>query len=304
MTIGAAWIARSAEGEELWIASDSRLTGDGNIWDDCPKLMLLPRRDAVAGFSGSTAQAYPLLLQISNAISSYRPAADGTLEFLHLLGHLERVINSMMSRIRSDPAIIGGPNQLEFASYGDALILGGYSRARGMMVVRALRYARTINSWKFGNVRPNPYFGPNRPITPFGDSRSRKRFIYLLRRYLEEQGTLERDITFRFEPLAVMAAMLRMPQSSARPLPQGHRPTTIGGVPQVLQVYPGSTATPIAVKWTTEGQGGIYLQGRETFEYEHLNVPLITFDGLRVDLHAPNRWPENAFIVQTNSGSC
>jgi len=31
MTIGAAWISKSTEGEELWIASDSRLTGDGNV---------------------------------------------------------------------------------------------------------------------------------------------------------------------------------------------------------------------------------------------------------------------------------
>lgn len=61
MTISVAWIRKGAESEELWMGSDSRLSGDGNIWDDCPKLLTLPRRDTIAGFTGTTAQAYPML---------------------------------------------------------------------------------------------------------------------------------------------------------------------------------------------------------------------------------------------------
>ena len=81
MTIGTAWIRRGRHGEELWLASDSRLSDGDYIWDACPKLMALPRRDLVAGFSGSTNEAYPLLLQLANAIGWYPPASDGTLEF-------------------------------------------------------------------------------------------------------------------------------------------------------------------------------------------------------------------------------
>lgn len=293
MTIGAAWISKSNDGEELWIASDSRLAGDGNVWDGCPKLMSLPRRDAVAGFSGSTAQAYPLLLQLSNAISSYRPAADGTLEFLDLLGHLERVVNAMMSRIQPDPAIIGSQaDYLEFATYNDALVIGGYSRAQNAMVLRRLRYSNPPGRWNFGRVRPRGFFGPSRAIADFGDARSRHRFIYLLHQYLQDQGTLEQDVSFKLEPLAIIAAMLRMPESPAKRLPPGRRPPTIGGAPQVLQVYSGGIATPLAVQWTVDGRSSIYLQGRETFGYEHLNVPLITFNDLRVEIHAPEQWPE------------
>jgi hypothetical protein len=150
MTVGAAWIRRGRYGEELWFASDSRLTGDGNIWDDCPKLLPLPRRDAVAGFSGSTAQAYPLLLQISNAIDCYHAAADGTLEFFNLVAHLESVVNAMMSRLVPDPAVTGTPFAgPEFATIGDTLILGGYSRTENRLVIRTLRYLPEHRIWNF-----------------------------------------------------------------------------------------------------------------------------------------------------------
>lgn len=86
-------------GRSFWFASDSRLTGDGNVWDDCPKLFLSPRRDLAAAFSGDTAQAYPLLLQIANSISAYWAAADGTLELTSLIEHLEQVVNHMLGRI-------------------------------------------------------------------------------------------------------------------------------------------------------------------------------------------------------------
>jgi hypothetical protein len=77
------------------------------MWDEYPKITPLPRRDAVATFSGSTAQAYPLLLQIANAIRAYRPAEDGTLEFFEVIGHLERVANTMMRSLVVDPWLRG-----------------------------------------------------------------------------------------------------------------------------------------------------------------------------------------------------
>lgn len=297
MTLGVAWISKDGEGEELWIASDSRLLDSESVWDNCPKLISLPRRDAVAGFSGSTAEAYPLLLQFANTIGCYRAAADGTLEFSYLVAHLERVVNAMMSGIEADRGIIGQPrDEQQFATHGDTLILGGYSRAQGAMILRALRYQPPTNSWRFQHIHPrkNSRFGPSRTIVVFGDHKSRSRFLYLLHLYLEERGRLKQDITFKLEPLAVIAAMLRLPQSSAPRIPMDRRPRTIGGAPQVLRVFPGAQATALAVQWETERRSGIFLQGRQTFTYEHLDVPLISFNDFDVNIHAPGRWPENA----------
>lgn len=117
MTIGVGWIRGDPYGGELWLASDSRLTGDGNTWDDCPKLFLLPRRDSVAAFSGSTAQAYPLINQFANAIAAYRASASGVVELFDVLGHIERVADSMLARLVVDPGVVGGDGRREFATH-------------------------------------------------------------------------------------------------------------------------------------------------------------------------------------------
>jgi hypothetical protein len=298
MTIGAAWIRSGAYGEELWLASDSRLTGDGNIWDACPKLLPLPRRDAVAGFSGSTAQAYPLLLQLANAIASYYAAADGSLEFFKMLSHLEHVTNAMMNRIVTDPAIIGAPlDRPEFSTSGDTLILGGYSRAQGHLVIRKLTYLPRERKWEFHHVPSRISLGRDRVIGIFGDKKSVSRFRYLLSLLLEERE-IQSGQTFNLEPLEILATMLRMPASAAPRLPMDHRPTTIGGAPQIIRVLPGAQATTMAVQWDREDSTAIYLQGRETFRYENLDVPLIVFEDSGPHLYGPTHWPESAIRNQ------
>src|ERR1035441_6667935 len=160
MTIGVAWIRQgNREAEELLVATDSRLGGDGYIWDECPKITPLPRRDALAAFSGSTAQAYPLLLQIANAIRAYRPAEDGTLEFFEVIGHLERVANTMMGTLVVDPALRGSHTVgRQFATSGDVVIVGGYSRRRAKVVLRALQFDGAA-AWRFARVRGAPSVG-------------------------------------------------------------------------------------------------------------------------------------------------
>jgi hypothetical protein len=302
MTIGVAWIRKGLDGDELWICSDSRLTGDGNIWDDCPKLIPLPRRDAVAGFSGSTAQAYPLLLQLANAIGYYRAAADGTLEFSRLAGHLERVANAMMNRIIPDPAVTGTPlTNPEFATRDDTLIIGGYSRAQGKLVLRSLRYLPDRHRWYFYHVRPSRSFGRTRVIVVFGDNRSKSRFRYLLELLLEQRGVLHTE-PLSFEPLEVLANMLRMPPSTESQLPMDHRPTSIGGAPQIFRVLPGAQSCPMAVLWTVNGRTAVYLQGRETFGYENLDVPLIVFDNPFPSFYGPGKWPESVIRAQGDLG--
>jgi hypothetical protein len=298
MTIGAAWIRMWDNSEELWLASDSRLTGDGNIWDDCPKLLTLPRRDVVAGFAGSTAQAYPLLLQLANAIGSYRAAADGTLEFFRLLSHLEHVTNAMMNRIVPDPAIVGTPpDGPEFSTSGDTLVLGGYSRKQGHLVIRSLRYMSNERKWEFVRPPSRSELSRDRIIGVFGDNKSVSRFRYLLRRLLDERG-IRPVRTFGLEPLEILATMLRMPTSTAIRLPMDRRPTTIGGAPQIIRVLPGAQATAMAVQWERDGKVAVYLQGRETFRYENLDVPLIVFEGSHPHYYAPGHWPESAIRSQ------
>jgi ATP-dependent protease HslVU (ClpYQ) peptidase subunit len=70
-----AWLRSVGGVRELVIASDSRLSG-GQFWDANPKIMLLPRSDAVLSFAGTTSDAYPLMLQAYNSIRMYPPASS------------------------------------------------------------------------------------------------------------------------------------------------------------------------------------------------------------------------------------
>jgi hypothetical protein len=292
MTIGAAWIAGDSESQQLWFATDSRLSGDGNVWDDCPKIMPLPRRDAIAAFSGDTAQAYPLLLQCSNAIGSYTAASDGTLEFFQVMAHLQRVMNSMMDHVHSDPYVAGVTTDRPFSSYDDAIVIGGYSRQHGKLVIQTLRHQPNENQWRFDRVRSRIGAGQRRIIAVFGDSRARNRFVYLLTKHLKDNGTHGEDIPLRLEPLEVMALFLGMPESRTdHRWPMDRRSRTIGGAPQVIQLYPGAQATPLAVHWDSGGVPGVFIMGRRAFSYEHLDVPLITFSQNGLRIHARNNWP-------------
>jgi hypothetical protein len=294
MTIGIAWIRKSSEGEELWIASDSRLTGDGLIWDDCPKLVVLPRRDAVAGFSGTTRQAYPLLLQMANAIASYLPARTGALEFFDLVGSMERVANSMLDDVAADPGVHGAPETARaFGTPGDSIILGGFSRAVGRFVLRALEYDPANRNWRFARVRGSPAkLGPNLVFRVFGDRTSRRRYDEMLRAKLAEERKTKTSAYFDFEPIEVLWSLLKMPASHAQPLPAGRRPETTGGAPQVLRVLAGADATPFAVRWG-RGANRDYLLGRPCFPYERPDVPLLVESGdpqRMLQIVAPTEW--------------
>jgi hypothetical protein len=293
MTIGVAWIRRDGAGESLWIASDSRLSDD-YVWDTCPKLIALPRRDAVAGFSGTTAQAYPLLLQIANAISSYYPARDGTMDFLELINHLQRLVNAMMESLTPDPHIRGaGAAGRAFGTFNDALVIGGYSRMRNCMILRVLRYQGDTGQWRFERVRPKSFTRRSGSIVIYGDGKARNRYVFLLSRLLASQSGIQRTRAFNFEPLEILTEMLRMPTSTASRLPMDRRPITIGGPPQILCAMPGAQATAVATEWEIAGERSVYLQGRPTFSYERLTVPLATFGDSGVSIHAPNMWPAN-----------
>ena len=292
MTVGVAWIRAASRGNELWFASDSRLSGNGRIWDDCPKLVVLPRRDMAAGFSGTTAEAYPLLLQLANAISGYRLAADGTLELTALIEHLDRVVNDMLDRLRGDPGVRGAADPRAFATRGDVIVLGGWSRHVDGLVIRALQFDRESVRWKFTRVRARSKVGPGKVFRVYGDRAAAPRYDYLLQRLLDQRGKLGTSRAFDLEPLEVLWDFLRMPESSDRPLPANRRPPSIGGVPQVVQVLPGGRATPFAIRW---GDGDLqhdYLLGRRCLGYENLDVPLLAVDAHSRELliHARGQW--------------
>jgi hypothetical protein len=290
VTVGIAWIRARERGQELWFASDSRLSGDGSVWDDCPKLFLSPRRDLAAAFSGDTAQAYPLLLQMANSMSAYQAAADGTLELTYLVEHLEHVANHMLGRIEADPLVRGAGSPTPFARRADAIVLGGYSRHVNGLVLRALQYDRSSRSWKFVKARARSQIGANKVFRIFGDRVAAPRFAHLLKERLKAVGKLKTAKPFGLEPLEALWSFVAMTESSERPLPLGRRPPSVGGPLQALQVRPGGSATPVAVRWPTIDDANVYLLGRGVLRHERLDVPLIERRGEELVVRARGQW--------------
>ncbi len=295
MTIGVAWIRKTGRADQLWVATDSRLSGDGNIWDECPKLHGLPRQGSIAAFSGSTAQAYPLMLQINNAIIGYRPALDGTLELNYLLDHLERIANSMLNQLKTDPAVQAEDKRREFSTFDDMILIGGYSRQNGL-ILRTLRYERPLDSWKFARVRSQQRIGRNKPFHIFGDRIASKRFYGYLESLLRQKRKLRTDKPLDFEPLEALWDFVKLPQSPLVPLPKGYRPVTVGGSVQAGRVLAGAQMTPCVVRWDGTKERGLYLLGRRLLEYEKVNLPLIeeSEGSPRLLVRPPGQWEAQA----------
>ncbi|HTG17396.1 MAG TPA: hypothetical protein VK747_19250 [Blastocatellia bacterium] len=115
MTLLAAWIRKEKSTEELVIATDSRLRF-GAAWDCCPKILMLPRSDAVLCFAGDTMYAYPIMLQIRNAIEMYGKARSRAMDITDLRGHVLRIIEDMR---KVDLAILSDelPDWISFKDY-------------------------------------------------------------------------------------------------------------------------------------------------------------------------------------------
>ena len=100
MTISIAWVATRSDGrEDLYFASDSRTRG-ARVLDVSPKVLMLPRTDAAISFAGDTIAAYPMMMQISNAIAAHQPALQRNLDVSELKKHLLRVLTDMLASVQ------------------------------------------------------------------------------------------------------------------------------------------------------------------------------------------------------------
>jgi hypothetical protein len=109
VTLGMSWVRAVGGVRELIVASDSRLSG-GQNWDANPKIMLLPRSDAVISFAGKTWDAYPLMLQAYNAIKNVPSCGERIFDLADLKAHLIRVFDhsrEFISNLPHDQSVPG-----------------------------------------------------------------------------------------------------------------------------------------------------------------------------------------------------
>ena len=241
-----AWVRTVGGVSELVVASDSRLRG-GYAWDAAPKIMPLPRNDCFVAFAGSTDLAYPIMVQMTNAVGSWTKGMNRLQPLEKVKGHLLKVINRMLDEL-DEGGLVGVPKK------SDALFLfGGFSWHEQTFRLWTLHFDNDISRFTF---RPMSWWQGGHKDKLFGvvgdKTHEAKR---LLRAQLQEVNKLDSG-GFDMEPLQVL---LRMIDDSSFP--------TIGGEPQVVKVYRSLNVVPMVV----ERDGTRSLLGRPLLDYEEVD---------------------------------
>jgi hypothetical protein len=251
MTLGIAWVRNIGGVRELVVASDSRLSG-GQHWDSNPKIMLLPRSDAVISFAGQTDDAYPLMLQVFNAILMHPAARDRALDLPELKGHLLRVINKARSVISDLPRGHSG------AVIKDArFMFSGYSWRQKRFRVWTLHFDKEIDRFTFRPMSPwKAQTGSTKEVAFVGDTSVVLAAKAALVSLLRDRGKIKSG-GLDMEPFEVLRDMLR-----AQKYPE------IGGAPQLVKVYEYMNSHAFPVLWPTAESGQVSLLGRPLLPYE------------------------------------
>ncbi len=233
------------------VASDSRLSG-GQHWDANPKIMLLPRSDAVLSFGGDTDDAYPLMLQAWNAIEMFGPAKSRSMDLADLKGHLVRVFNHSRRFIGGLPRGQRTPNP-PVPFLPSAATPGGLWRFH----IWKLFYDASISKFTFkpaGEWRGQDaeshklieYLGDDEAI-----DEAKRRLVDLLR----ARGKISTG-SFDMEPFEVLRDIIR-----ANGFPG------VGGPIQLVKIYEHANVAPIGVLWPDKA-GSVSLLGRPLMAYE------------------------------------
>jgi len=260
MTLGMAWVRKVGQTCEFIVAIDSRLSG-GQAWDGCPKLLLLPRSDCVLCFAGDSNDAYPLMVQILNAINMHPRTRDRTIDIVHLKGHMSRVWKHMRTFIHSLPW-----GQQQAPPPDVSFIFGGYSWRE-----KDFRFWKLVGGLNGFTAEAPQHWGADRDswrIQFVGDPDPIREAKQRLAKMLKSRGKLP-DGDFDMEPFEVLRDIIRAGAYHS-----------VGGPPQIAKVYEHMNAVPFALYWPNRSTGNATVLGRPLLDYELSNWPILDPDNV------------------------
>lgn len=266
MTLAVAFIRRLPEREgqeELVLASDSRLSG-GQRLDHGTKIFGLPRSDALLGFAGETAYAYPLALQLISAIQIYRPSADRRFPLGKARGHMLRVFEQIYRSIHGLP--VGRELPLQ-ADPPVQFLLGGYVWQKKKFGIWYVELDEPSREFAFRRGGRFFFIGDRDAVL---EARGRTM------RLMNERG---RDAdSIDMEPFEVLRDIVR----------EGKHPG-VGGVPQIAKVYQHMNSAFFATLWEHDGEVKPHVFGRPVLALESCAWPAFDPDSLIFKAEAPPR---------------
>lgn len=249
MTLVTAWIREAGNGGQLVVASDSRLSF-GARWDCCPKILPLLRNDSLLAFCGDTAFAYPVSLQLANAVGNYEKVQSREMDITDLRPHFLKVIEGMRTQVTELPK---GKHAIDPTDF--VVLFAGYSSKLKEFKAWALTYDKakgafnhkplSFHTKRTKGTKPFLFIGDNVP-----DAQQ------LLYRKLIDQKRLTTG-GLDMEPLEVLTEMC-----------ESAKYDEIGGPPQIAKVYSFANILPINVLWPRENPTMIAHFGRPLLPYE------------------------------------
>ncbi len=244
MTVGLGWIGTFRDGREhLYFATDSRVRG-GQHLDACPKILTLPRSDCAICFAGDTSAAYPLMIQVANAIAAHQPARERALDIARLNTHLLRMLTDLVARITDSVQ--------PFSRTDAQFLFGGYSWR-----------TKQFRLWTIYYDKPRRRFSSREAIS-FHPRLKKAAFI-------GDWGRRVRAEVFRDLNVNSGPVYLQPLQVVAHMLTRSTRADTIGGPPQVVRITEHMNTRPLCVRWRGEDT----LFGRPLFSYENVDYWIV-----------------------------
>ncbi|ANI89792.1 hypothetical protein A9P82_11130 [Arachidicoccus ginsenosidimutans] len=256
MTLCVAYIRQAHETEELVFATDSCLTG-GEKWKHGIKLFRVPKKNCLLCFAGSTARAYPLVLNLVSSIhlDKYLQSPESSLQ--DVLEYLSSLFTDLITKIISE---IPEEDIHELRS-GVQFLFGGWDWGNGRsgtFRVWKLYYSKDIEGFIFDELTNN---GKKRFYTFLGDPEEIEgtaKEMYKKMLYDEDI----QDDPIDMEPLKIL-----------RDISLNDDYREIDGSLQIGKVYKSNTSEFFGIYWPSS-KGKPCFQGRE---YNELNKPLVRY---------------------------
>jgi len=246
MTLCAAWIREKSGIEELIFATDSTLTG-GEKWNQGVKLFELPRPDCLICFAGSTARAYPLILNLISSIKLNKRLSSSHTDISEVLDYLSSLFTTLVSSIKSEI-----PGEDIHALRADAKFLfGGWSWLENRFRIWKLYYSEDAEGFipfeYTGNrdkTRSCAFLGD--PADPENDMEGEA-----TKRYRQEFDNEKFDDKLDLEPLRILIEISRDAEIRE-----------VDGAIQIAKVYKSGTSEFFGIYWPSSA-GTPHFQGRE-----------------------------------------
>ena len=270
MTLVAAWVRQHKMGEELYVASDSRLNG-GRTWDIGTKVLDLGRGDAVIAFAGNTSNAYPLMLQLQTAVKMHPKIRSRAYDITHLKGHVLRIFNAMWRSISDLPRGQTVPDPAE-----SQFILAGYSWQYSTFKIWTVYFDNPYNEFKFREASTHrKKAGGNKYFAFIGDDANlaNERAYEILR----ERGRVKLS-GMEMEPFEIILEFIRDPKKPY-----------IGGCPQIYKIYTHLNTLPYNIYWPNRASRKLAFGGRILLPYERNEF--LAMDPETFEVEKPD-WPD------------